>query len=174
MTPSGSQERVTNGSWGHGVIWLSWGKKSGQPRTRLEAVTICGQPPANAVSSCHPWTLTHQGPPSQPHQEISRHRQVHASPALPLAPGALSGWYHHVKRAEPVSVSRAAMECLWKTELSVNHDVIWENQPSPGCALHVVTTKVPWLWITVVSLMLLLLIGSKRGKRLWGSPNISC
>lgn len=33
MTPSGSQERVTNGSWGH---LAKLGRQSGQPRTRLK------------------------------------------------------------------------------------------------------------------------------------------
>lgn len=160
------------GSWGHLVklrkkIWATkdkaWGSHHLWPASSKCCLLLS---PMDSDSSGPAFPASSE--------EISRHRQVHASPALPLAPGALSGWYHHVKRAEPVSVSRAAMECLWKTELNVNHDVIWENQPSPGCALHVVTTKVPWPWITVVSLMLLLLIGSKRGKRLWGSPNISC
>ena len=43
----------------HRVAWLSGGEKSGQPGARLEAVPVCGHPPAKAVC-CHPKTLTHQ------------------------------------------------------------------------------------------------------------------
>lgn len=87
---------------------------------------------------------------------------------LPLAPQWL---------ISPCQESRACVWAkllwsAWKAVLCVNHDVIREGHPNPGCALHYVTTKVPWLWIMVLSLKLtFFFIGNKRGQELWWSLN---
>lgn len=123
-----------------GVTWLSWGEKSGQPRPRHEVVPICGQPLANAVSFLEALTL--QGLPAEPAPDAPAGSCISI---FALAPWCLKSLISLCQGSRAYVCEQSCHGVFVKGSAQCQP---WCHlkEPSPGCVLHDVTTKVPWLW----------------------------